>query len=106
MSRTKRATPSLLPVEGVRIDGVALIIYCTFSFVADEEGNAIDPYTFNWEERSEEGTFSYLFYEAYCDELVSEYATLRQSNAIEKFKDAAVVYEDVYADLSGLDVED
>ena len=82
------------------------IIYCTFSFVADEEGNAIDPYTFNWEERSEEGTFSYLFYEAYCDELVSEYATLRQSNAIEKFKDAAVVYEDVYADLSGLDVED
>ena len=82
------------------------IIYCTFSFVADEEGNAIDPYTFNWEERSEEGTFSYLFYEAYCDELVSEYATLRQSNAIEKFKDAAVVYEDVYADLSGLDLED
>lgn len=79
------------------------IIYCTFSFVADEEGNVIAPYTFNWGDRTTEGTFSYLFYEALCADLVSEYASIRQSNAIEDFKDCAVVYEDRYADLSGLD---
>ena len=79
------------------------VIYCTFSFVADEEGNVIAPYTFNWDDRASEGTFSYLFYEALCADLVSEYASIRQSNAIEDFKDCAVVYEDRYADLSGLD---
>lgn len=79
------------------------VIYCTFSFVADEEGNVIAPYTFNWDDRATEGTFSYLFYEALCADLVSEYASIRQSNAIEDFKDCAVVYEDRYADLSGLD---
>ena len=79
------------------------VIYCTFSFVADEEGNVIPPYTFNWADRTTEGTFSYLFYEALCSDLVSEYASIRQSNAIEDFKDCAVVYEDRYADLSGLD---
>ena len=79
------------------------VIYCTFSFVADEEGNVIAPYTFNWGDRTTEGTFSYLFYEALCADLVSEYASIRQSNAIEDFKDCAVVYEDRYADLSGLD---
>lgn len=79
------------------------VIYCTFSFVADEEGNVIAPYTFNWGDRATEGTFSYLFYEALCADLVSEYASIRQSNAIEDFKDCAVVYEDRYADLSGLD---
>ena len=79
------------------------VIYCTFSFVADEEGNVIAPYTFNWDDRTTEGTFSYLFYEALCADLVSEYASIRQSNAIEDFKDCAVVYEDRYADLSGLD---
>ena len=79
------------------------VIYCTFSFVAGEEGNVIPPYTFNWADRTTEGTFSYLFYEALCSDLVSEYASIRQSNAIEDFKDCAVVYEDRYADLSGLD---
>lgn len=79
------------------------VIYCTFSFDADEEGNVIAPYTFNWDDRASEGTFSYLFYEALCADLVSEYASIRQSNAIEDFKDCAVVYEDRYADLSGLD---
>lgn len=79
------------------------VIYCTFSFVADEEGNVIAPYTFNWDDRATEGAFSYLFYEALCADLVSEYASIRQSNAIEDFKDCAVVYEDRYADLSGLD---
>ena len=79
------------------------VIYCTFSFVADEEGNVIAPYTLNWDDRATEGTFSYLFYEALCADLVSEYASIRQSNAIEDFKDCAVVYEDRYADLSGLD---
>ena len=79
------------------------VIYCTFSFVADEEGNVIAPYTFNLDDRATEGTFSYLFYEALCADLVSEYASIRQSNAIEDFKDCAVVYEDRYADLSGLD---
>lgn len=79
------------------------VIYCTFSFVADEEGNVIAPYHFNWDDRTTEGTFSYLFYEALCADLVSEYASIRQSNAIEEFKDCAVVYEDRYADLSGLD---
>ena len=78
-------------------------LHCTFSFVADEEGNVIAPYTFNWGDRTTEGTFSYLFYEALCADLVSEYASIRQSNAIEDFKDCAVVYEDRYADLSGLD---
>ena len=79
------------------------VIYWTFSFVAGGEGNVIAPYTFIWGDRTTEGTFSYLFYEALCADLVSEYASIRQSNAIEDFKDCAVVYEDRYADLSGLD---
>lgn len=79
------------------------IVYCTFSFVADDDGKVIAPYTFNWDDRSTEGTFSYLFYEALCSDLVGEYASIHQSNAIEEFKDCAVVYKDAYADLSGLD---
>ena len=79
------------------------IIYCTFSFVADGDGGVAAPYTFNWEDRAQEGTFSYLFYEALCADLVSDYASTMQTKAIDAYSDCAVVYEDRYADLSGLD---
>lgn len=79
------------------------IIYCTFSFVSDGEGGVTAPYTFNWSEIEEEGTFSYLFYEALCSDLVSEYANNMQTDAIDAYLDCAVVYEDRYADLLGLD---
>lgn len=79
------------------------VIYCTFSFVADEDGNVVAPYTFCWEDRETKGTFSYLFYEALCADLVSEYASIKQNNAIDMFGDCAIVYEKTYEDLTGLD---
>lgn len=79
------------------------IIYCTFSFVSDGEGGVQDPYTFDWSQIETEGTFSYLFYEALCSDLVSEYSSMFQSAAIDTYHDSAVVYEDRYADLTGLD---
>ena len=79
------------------------IIYCTFSFVSDGKGGVQDPYTFDWSQIETEGAFSYLFYEALCSDLVSEYSSMFQSAAIDTYHDSAVVYEDRYADLTGLD---
>ena len=81
------------------------IIYCTFSFVSDGNGGVVDPYTFNWSDIEKEGTFSYYFYEALVADLVSDYASNMQSDAIDTYLDCAVVYEDRYADLSGLDTQ-
>ena len=81
------------------------VIYCTFSFVSDGNGGVVDPYTFNWSDIEKEGTFSYYFYEALVADLVSDYASNMQSDAIDTYLDCAVVYEDRYADLSGLDTQ-
>ena len=81
------------------------VIYCTFSFVSDGNGGVVDPYTFNWSDIEKEGTFSYYFYEALVADLVSDYASNMQSDATATYLDCAVVYEDRYADLSGLDTQ-
>ena len=79
------------------------VIYCTFSFVSDGNGGVADPYTFIWDDIDREGTFSYYFYEALVADLVSDYASNMQNDAIDTYLDCAVVYADRYADLSGLD---
>ena len=78
------------------------VMYCTFSFMEDG-GTVVDPYTFDWTQTGTEGTFSYLFYEALCTDLVNNYANTMQTEAINTYLDCAVVYEDRYADLSSLD---
>ena len=79
------------------------IMYCTFSFVSDGEGGVVSPYTFDASLKETEGTFSYLFYEAIVADRVSDYASTMQSEAIDTYSDCAVLYEDRYADLTGLD---
>ncbi len=78
------------------------IMYCTFSFVEGTDGT-IKPFTFDYAKREEEGTFSYLFYEAICEAFVSDYASNMQTEAINTYLDCATVYEERYADLTGLD---
>ena len=78
------------------------IIYCTFSFLAEEDGT-IQPFVYDDAEKDVEGTFSYLFYEALRADIVEQYQTRAQTDAINAYQSCATVYEDRYADLSGLD---
>ena len=71
------------------------IIYCTFSFA----GNT--PYTFDWNEIEEEGTFSNLYYEALKASNLTTYSTSRQTEIINSYDNDACVtlHEDRYQDL-------
>lgn len=78
------------------------IIYCTFSFKADDTG-VIQPFRFNWAEKDEEGTFSNLYYETIRQNEVDRYTNVFQTYAISGYVDCVTLYEDRYADLTGLD---
>ena len=71
------------------------IIYCTFTFA----GNT--PYTFDWNEIEEEGTFSNLYYEALKASNLTTYSTSRQTEIINSYDNDACVtlHEDRYQDL-------
>ena len=71
------------------------IIYCTFTF----SGNT--PYTFDWNEIEEEGTFSNLYYEALKASNLTTYSSSRQTEIINSFDNdtCVTVHEDRYQDL-------
>ncbi len=77
------------------------IIYCTFSFT---EGN-LTPFNYDDAQKDIEGTFSNLFYEALRADIVEQYTNVQRTQAINAYSSCAAVYEDRYADLSGLDSE-
>ncbi len=77
------------------------IIYCTFSFT---EGN-LTPFSYDDAQKEVEGTFSNLFYEALRTDIVDQYTNVQRTKAINAYTSCATVYEDRYADLSGLDSE-
>ena len=77
------------------------IIYCTFSFT---EGN-LTPFSYDDAQKDVEGTFSNLFYEALRTDIVDQYTNVQRTKAINAYTSCATVYEDRYADLSGLDSE-
>ena len=71
------------------------IIYCTFSYAGST------PYTFDWNEIEEEGTFSNLYYEALKASNLTTYSSSRQSEIINSFNNdsCVTVYEERYSDL-------
>ncbi len=71
------------------------IIYCTFSYAGST------PYTFDWNEIEEEGTFSNLYYEALKASNLTTYSSSRQSEIINSFNNdsCVTVYEKRYSDL-------
>ncbi len=78
-------------------------IYCTFSFTSNTK-NGMAPFEYKAEERDEEGTFSNLYFEAKKSEAVSKYTSNKQNEIINSYaKVSATIYEDRFADLSGLD---
>ena len=78
------------------------IIYCTFSF-ADTPADKDSPFTFDYSDIETEGSFSYLYYEALKSNALTNYSTNRRSKIINAYLDSSTVYEERYADLSGLD---
>ena len=82
------------------------VIYCTFSYLRDadaSEDDPIVPFVYDPALKDVEGTFSNIYYEALRTDIVSQYQTLVQTDAIYAYENYATVYEDRYADLSGLD---
>ena len=77
------------------------IIYCTFSFTEDN----LTPFSYDDAQKDVEGTFSNLFYEALRTDIVDQYTNVQRTKAINAYTSCATVYEDRYADLSGLDSE-
>ena len=71
------------------------IIYCTFTF----SGNT--PYTFDWSQIEEEGTFSYLYYEALKASNLTTYATNCQTEIINSYDndECVTIHENRYSDL-------
>ena len=75
------------------------IIYCTFSF-ADAE----TPFNFVYEDRNVEGKFSNLYFEQMKSETLSDDASRRQTEAINKYADDCVKqYTDRWKDLADMD---
>ena len=79
------------------------VIYCTFSFLAGEQGGVIEPFRYESALKDTEGTFSNLFYESLRADMIEQYTEVVQTQAINAYISYATVYEDRYADLSGLD---
>lgn len=77
------------------------VIYVAYVY---EAGETFQKH-FVWEDRNQEGTFSYLFYRAYRDTIAENYATGKQNEVTTVLKDSAVtVYKSRYKDLSNLDL--
>ncbi len=79
------------------------IIYCTFSFTDD-----LTPFgaagSFDAADKDTEGSFANLFYEAQKTAATNSYSSNKQTDIINRFAEVgSTVYEDRYADLSGLD---
>lgn len=77
------------------------VIYCTFSF--READGSIKPFTFDYSQIADEGTFSYYFYEAIKEGIVSKTSSTKQTEAINAYKDCVTLYESRYANLMNLD---
>lgn len=101
-----RSTPSararapmwyVLPITGWHV------IYVSFVY---DEGEVYEN-GFNWNEREEEGTFSYLFYESLKSDSSSSssYASMIQNQILGKYNTDTCVtlYENRYKDLLSLD---
>jgi len=77
------------------------VIYVSFAY---DQGEVYGG--FNWEEREEEGTFSYLFYESLKSGSSSStsYASMVQNRILTKYNDESCVkkYTDRYKDLLSL----
>ena len=80
------------------------VIYCTFSF--KKNGDEIKPFSFNFGEAKTEGTFSYNYYEMVKANVVENYSSRRYEEIAKTYnakgEKCVVVYEDRYADLSGM----
>ena len=72
------------------------IMYCTFSYATKRI-----PYTFNYDEITEEGTFSNLYYEALKASNLSSYSSDRRTTIINTYDndDCVTRYEKRYQDL-------
>lgn len=73
------------------------IMYCTFSY----KDNAT-PYTFNYADRYEEGTFSNLYFESLKPEAVNTNASNRRTKIINSYQDCYTQYENRYSDLTNI----
>ena len=71
------------------------------SSTARSRSRANTPYTFDWNEIEEEGTFSNLYYEALKASNLTTYSTSRQTEIINSYDNDACVtlHEDRYQDL-------
>ncbi len=79
------------------------IIYCTFSF-ADVAADQASPFTFDYDKRGEEDTFSYYYFEQLKATAVDTAATNRRTDAVNQYIEACSdVYSDRFSDLTGLD---
>ena len=75
------------------------IIYCTFSFA-----DAQTPFTFVYEDRDKEGTFSNLYFEQMKSETLSGDSSRRRTEAIDRYSDDCVTqYKDRWKDLAEMD---
>lgn len=75
------------------------IIYCTFSFVADENGKVEAPFKYNHADKDKEGTFSNLFYESVKASVAESYSNKYQNKIVDDYRDCKTVYENRFADL-------
>ena len=75
------------------------IIYCTFSF---KDNGGIQPFTYNHADHDKEGTFSYLFYEAVKATAEQESSNEHQQIIVNKYRNCKTIYEDRFADLTGM----
>ena len=76
------------------------IIYVTYAY---EGGNVYQG--FDADEIEDEGTFSYLYYEAMREKRSSEFANVVQTDVLEEYnkEDCVTLYKDAYKDLLELD---
>ena len=82
------------------------IIYCTFSFRDTNYGASGDiktPFKYEDDQKTEKGTFSYLFYESLKADAASSESSSRRTKITESYKDSYTRYEERYTDLSNLD---
>lgn len=75
------------------------VIYCTFVFDKDT------PFTFNADDMTTEGTFSYNLYEKVKSSIVDQYSSNQQAEILSAYSNSTctTVYEDRYSDLFKLD---
>lgn len=80
------------------------IMYCSFSYKDVQFGANGSPYSFNAADIEKEGTFSNLYYEANKSTTLSNYSTTKRTEIVNAYEQQSkTVYEDRFADLTGLD---